>query len=140
MTDLADFAVRFCKMNCPVHTTEQGWPHDPDCQKLQAAVRAEAMGVLIPGDADLYDMQRRGGYVPPMRTASARIKGDKDRSAQSSAPTDLTSPLLETAPDISNELLELAYQYLSDLRYPPSPDSRERRIERIEDVLKQVQP
>ncbi len=35
-------------------------------------------------------------------------------------------------------LTELAHQYLSDLRYPPSPDSKERRIERIEAVLKEV--
>lgn len=37
-------------------------------------------------------------------------------------------------------LTDLAYQYLSDLRYPPSSDSRDRRIERIEAVLKEVQP
>ena len=37
-------------------------------------------------------------------------------------------------------LTDLAYQYLSDLRYPPSHDSRDRRIERIEAVLKEVQP
>ena len=37
-------------------------------------------------------------------------------------------------------LTELAHQYLSDLRYPPSSDSKERRIERIKAVLKQVQP
>ena len=48
---LANLADRFCKMNCPVHATEQGWPHDPDCETLKAAVR----------------------------NASARIKGDKDR-------------------------------------------------------------
>jgi hypothetical protein len=52
MTDLANLADRFCKMNCPVHATEQGWPHDPDCETLQAAVRV---------------------------IASARITGDKDR-------------------------------------------------------------
>lgn len=33
------------------------------------------------------------------------------------------------------ELLDLAYQYLSDLRYPPTSDSRERRIERIQQVI-----
>lgn len=38
--DLRGLAERFCKMNCPVHATEQGWPHDPDCETLQAAVRA----------------------------------------------------------------------------------------------------
>ena len=42
--------------------------------------------------------------------------------------------------DHLNMLVELAHQYLSDLRYPPAPDSKERRIERIEAVLKQVQP
>lgn len=33
------------------------------------------------------------------------------------------------------ELVELAYQYQSDLRFPVSPDSRERRLARISDVL-----
>ena len=33
-------------------------------------------------------------------------------------------------------LTELAHQYLSDLRYPPSPDSKERRIDRITAALK----
>lgn len=33
------------------------------------------------------------------------------------------------------ELLELAYQYASDLRRPPSADGRERRLERIAAVL-----
>lgn len=41
--------------------------------------RNAALDALIAGDTDLYDVQRRGEYVPPMRTASARIKGDKDR-------------------------------------------------------------
>ena len=36
-------------------------------------------------------------------------------------------------------LTELAHQYLSDLRYPTSADSKERRIERIEAVLKEVE-
>lgn len=62
---------------------------------------------------------------------------------------------LENAADLSNStyaafmaerddhlrvLTDLAHQYLSDLRYPPSSDSRERRIERIEAVLREVQP
>lgn len=33
------------------------------------------------------------------------------------------------------ELLELACQYLSDLRYPPTGDSLERRIERAKAVI-----
>ena len=35
----------------------------------------------------------------------------------------------------SKELLELAYQYQSDLRHPPTSDSVERRLERIAAVL-----
>lgn len=35
----------------------------------------------------------------------------------------------------SKDLLELAHQYASDLRYPPTADSRERRLERIAAVL-----
>lgn len=33
------------------------------------------------------------------------------------------------------ELLELAYRYLSDLRFPPQGDSLQRRIERARDVI-----
>ncbi len=82
--------------------------------------------------------------------ASARIKGDKDREN----PVERPQPL-EIADDLSNStyaafmaergdhlrmLTDLAHQYLSDLRYPPTGDSRDRRIERIEAVLKEVQP
>ena len=152
------------------------------------ADRTKAMDALIAGDADLYDaldglMAHKPDYADTLwqnasealENASARIKGDKDRATQSSAPTDLvtaakvvvgvwaidrdretermdkaihrlsvaidlTPALLETAPDVTNELLELAHQYLSDLRYPPAQDSKERRIERIEAMLKKVQP
>ena len=104
MTGLADFAARFCKMNCPVHSTEHGWPHDPDCETLQAAVRTEAMDALIAGDADLYDVsddvamaakvvvgtwtmnrnretERMDKAIHRLSVAiaSTRIKGDKDR-------------------------------------------------------------
>lgn len=36
------------------------------------------------------------------------------------------------------ELLELAYQYQSDLRHPPTAESVERRLERIAAVLAKV--
>lgn len=39
----------------------------------------------------------------------------------------------------SKELLELVYQYQSDLRHPPTADSIERRLERIAAVLKKVE-
>lgn len=42
--------------------------------------------------------------------------------------------LIAAAPD----LLELAYQYQSDLRHPPTADSVERRLERIAAVLAKV--
>lgn len=35
----------------------------------------------------------------------------------------------------NEELIDLAYQYLSDLRHPPHGDSLQRRIERAEAVL-----
>jgi hypothetical protein len=35
----------------------------------------------------------------------------------------------------SPELLDLAYQYLSDLRRPPTGDSLQRRIERAEAII-----
>ena len=38
----------------------------------------------------------------------------------------------------SKELLELAYQYQSDLRHPPAADSVTRRLERIAAVLAKV--
>jgi hypothetical protein len=34
-----------------------------------------------------------------------------------------------------DELIMLAWQYRDDMRYPPEPDSRKRRIEWIESVL-----
>lgn len=40
--------------------------------------------------------------------------------------------------DAIADLLELAYQYQSDLRHPPTADSRERRLERIAAVLAKV--
>jgi hypothetical protein len=49
----------------------------------------------------------------------------------------MTTPL--SGNDLSNELVELAYQYLSDLRYPPQGDSKERRIERIKRALEAVE-
>ena len=39
--------------------------------------------------------------------------------------------LIAAAPD----LLELARQYLNDMRHPPAPDSRERRVSLIEKVI-----
>jgi hypothetical protein len=39
--------------------------------------------------------------------------------------------LIASAPD----LLELAFQYRDDLRYPPAPDSRERRLKAIDDLI-----
>lgn len=42
--------------------------------------------------------------------------------------------LIAAAPDI----LELVYQYQSDLRHPPTSDSVERRLERIAAVLAKV--
>ena len=41
--------------------------------------------------------------------------------------------------DHLNMLVELAHQYLSDLRYPPAPDGKERRIERINEVLAKLE-
>ena len=152
------------------------------------ADRTKAMDKLIAGDADLYDaLDGLMAHEPDhpdalwqnardaLQNASARIKGDKDRANQSSAPTDLvtaakvvvgiwamdrnretermdkaihrlsaaidlTPPLLDKGADVTNKLVELAHQYLSDLRYPPSADSKERRIERIEAVLKEIVP
>lgn len=36
------------------------------------------------------------------------------------------------------ELLALAYQYRDDLRYPPAPDSKERRLAAIDAVLTKI--
>jgi hypothetical protein len=41
--------------------------------------------------------------------------------------------------DAAQDLLLLAYQYRDDLRYPPPADSRERRLERINEILKKVE-
>ena len=42
--------------------------------------------------------------------------------------------LIAAAPD----LLALAYQYANDMRYPPSADSRQRRLAAVEAVLATV--
>lgn len=45
--------------------------------------------------------------------------------------TDANARLIAASP----ELLDLAYQYLSDLRYPPTGDSLQRRLERAAQVI-----
>lgn len=126
------------------------------------------------GTGKLYrqDCGAHGLTVPCPECASARIKGDKDRATQSSAPTEpeydhtqdgtanferalAYARSFEAQADLANSayaafmaerdghllvLTELAHQYLSDLRYPPAPDSKERRIERIKSVLAMVMP
>ena len=47
--------------------------------------------------------------------------------------------LIERLQTQRDKLVELAYQYLSDLRYPPSGDSKERRIERVKTVLEAIE-
>jgi hypothetical protein len=39
---------------------------------------------------------------------------------------------------INEDLLALAYQYANDMRYPPTPDSRQRRLAAVEAVLAKV--
>lgn len=57
----------------------------------------------------------------------AEIPDDWDQSTH--------GPLIAAAP----ELLDLAYQYLSDLRRPPQGDSLQRRIERAEAIIAKTQ-
>ena len=38
-----------------------------------------------------------------------------------------------------DELLALAYQYRDDLRFPPTGDSKERRLARIEEVISKAE-
>lgn len=105
--------------------------HAPDCS------RGRAMDDLIAGDADLYDVQRRGEYVPPMRNASARIKGDKDRSIQSSAPTDIRAAAIEA------HRLRLVLRYIADAAYVDHQSGNENfeYLQRIaRDGLRGVQP
>jgi hypothetical protein len=129
--------------------------------ELPITARRKAMDELIAGDVDLYDapeatllawryecmsvgivvVETPGnrwastiGWTEISRYASARIKGDKDREN----PVERPQPL-ETQADLSNELVELAYQYLRDLRYPPFGDSKARRIERIKTVLEAIE-
>ena len=171
---------------------------------IDAAAKAEAMDALIAEDVDLYNaladlMAHKPDHADTLwqnasdalETASARIKGDKDRLASRAPPLEYDHTqdgtanferafaeierlmgALERANAQTEQferdyylkcdeqerdrkdaaafmgkrdadmlvLTELAHQYLSDLRYPPSPDSKERRIERINAVLKEVQP
>ena len=39
---------------------------------------------------------------------------------------------------LNQELLALAYQYANDMRYPPTEDSRKRRLAAVEAVLAKV--
>ena len=39
---------------------------------------------------------------------------------------------------INEDLLALAYQYANDMRYPPTADSRQRRLAAVEAVLAKV--
>ena len=39
---------------------------------------------------------------------------------------------------INEDLLALAYQYANDMRYPPTEDSRQRRLAAVEAVLAKV--
>ena len=39
---------------------------------------------------------------------------------------------------LNEDLLALAYQYANDLRYPPTEDSRKRRLAAVEAVLAKV--
>ena len=39
---------------------------------------------------------------------------------------------------LNQELLALAYQYANDMRYPPTEDSRQRRLAAVEAVLAKV--
>ena len=41
---------------------------------------------------------------------------------------------------LNQELLALAYQYANDMRYPPTEDSRQRRLAAVEAVLSKVKP
>lgn len=45
------------------------------------------------------------------------------------------SKLVHDGADLIDDLLALAYQYLSDLRYPPTGDSLKRRIEQAERTI-----
>ena len=50
-----------------------------------------------------------------------------------------TASLCEEAAAVITDLLALALQYRDDLKYPPSGDSLERRVERINDVLAKLE-
>ena len=86
------------------HGTRELYRQDCGAHGLTVPCPSCALDELIAGDADLYDLQRRGEYVPPMRTASARITGDKDRATQSSAPNEV-------------QRLRTVLQWIADVAY-----------------------
>lgn len=67
----------------------------------------------------------------PWFIASCHIDADGGEPAANSA-------FIVRAVNNHYALIELAHQYASDLRHPPSADSRERRLERIAAVLAKV--
>lgn len=147
-----------CVMVCPQCEGEGGYPDGPDeaaCHTI--CTRCESNGWIvdvhsynyasarIKGDKDRVPVERphepaydhtQDGTVNFERAMSYARSFEAQADLSNSA---YTAFMAERGNHL-NMLTELAHQYLSDLRYPPAPDSKERRIERIEAVLKQVLP
>jgi hypothetical protein len=91
--------------------------------------RVEQDTTQIWGACDPSDNSTRGmGYpIAECRTTRAGnwATGPDCDEAEANA------RLIAAAPD----LLALAYQYRNDLKYPPAPDSRERRLQAIDAAI-----
>lgn len=94
----------------------------------------EAHQGVISSQPDVWDVTSKHGWsgncdaTPEGWFVATIHEVDGGDSAKANA------ALIAAAP----ELLELAHQYASDLRFPPTADSRERRLERIAAVLAQA--
>lgn len=75
-------------------------------------------------DVSTFDAERGSEAIAQVLYVENRAGGRGEADAH----------LIAAAPD----LLELAYQYQSDLRHPPTADSVTRRLERIAAVLAKV--
>lgn len=84
----------------------------------------------VHGRVNRFSAHVQGGYE---NGGESFAFGDA-KICTSDAELEANARLIAAAP----ELLELAYQYQSDLRHPPTSDSVERRLERIAAVLAKV--
>lgn len=68
---------------------------------------------------------------------------DKDSNASAfpcgSGPREPSPSVPDAAPSLHDEMVSAIYQYHSDLRRPPTPDSVQRRLVWVEKIIAKIQ-